>query len=496
MQESAQPNGFSYVLGYYRGMRKFAGMIEKIADDRFGASLAPQTLGTRWETFKGRFARSPFGLAPAGVASGLTDAAGDVTGYVGRATTPVAQFFGGDRVGDAYESAMSDASSAMHNAAGYIRASSDFDDATVPGQPETYGKGTTPEAEGLGAMSTGFRVGGDLAAAYYGLRPGGRIAGVASKGGTVAGASDMVNNGAKGNWAGAAMSGVPLLFGLGSNKIMTGISDAMGYYGSAQNIAQGLKKSSAAPVAYPVYTVQRGDALERIARKHGTTAREIAKLNGIKNLNSILIGQKLRLPPAAPGPAVPAKPVVPAVSAPAPATTNAPTVSAPVLATTNAPAKPAWTPPPLPPGKKPRGMENNNPANLREVGIPWNGLVPGTPKGSFSKFKDMSSGIRAFVRNLISWKTKHNFDNLQQGITRFAPPTENDTAKYIAEVSKRMGIKPDQAVDFTDKPTMHKLVPAMLQQEVGDWYKQIDPAVISNAVESAFTGLKLPAKTK
>ena len=139
-------------------------------------------------------------------------------------------------------------------------------------------------------------------------------------------------------------------------------------------------------------------------------------------------------------------------------------------------------------------MENNNPANMRESGIPWNGRVPGIPMGDFLKFKDMGSGVRALAKNLISWKTKHNFDNLQQGITRFAPPSENDTSKYISAVAKYMGVKPDQTVDFTDKATVHKLVPAMLQQEVGDWSKQIDPAVISNAVESAFAGLKLPKK--
>lgn len=62
-----------------------------------------------------------------------------------------------------------------------------------------------------------------------------------------------------------------------------------------------------APVATPIeetYTVQAGDMLSRIARNHGTTTPELARLNGISDPSLIRVGQKLRLPlpatPAAP----------------------------------------------------------------------------------------------------------------------------------------------------------------------------------------------------
>lgn len=59
-----------------------------------------------------------------------------------------------------------------------------------------------------------------------------------------------------------------------------------------------------APVATPVeetYTVQPGDMLARIARNHGTTTGQLAKLNGISDPSLIRVGQKLRLPlPSAP----------------------------------------------------------------------------------------------------------------------------------------------------------------------------------------------------
>ena len=44
-----------------------------------------------------------------------------------------------------------------------------------------------------------------------------------------------------------------------------------------------------------IYTVRRGDTLSTIANRFGKTVKEIAELNGIKNVNYIYIGQKLRI---------------------------------------------------------------------------------------------------------------------------------------------------------------------------------------------------------
>ena len=44
-----------------------------------------------------------------------------------------------------------------------------------------------------------------------------------------------------------------------------------------------------------IYTVRRGDTLSTIANRFGRTVKEIAELNGIKNVNYIYIGQKLRI---------------------------------------------------------------------------------------------------------------------------------------------------------------------------------------------------------
>lgn len=53
------------------------------------------------------------------------------------------------------------------------------------------------------------------------------------------------------------------------------------------------KKSSSNMVNY---TVRKGDNLANIARRFGTTAQEIARINNLRNKNRISIGQKLKVP--------------------------------------------------------------------------------------------------------------------------------------------------------------------------------------------------------
>ncbi|MBW2649589.1 MAG: LysM peptidoglycan-binding domain-containing protein [Deltaproteobacteria bacterium] len=53
------------------------------------------------------------------------------------------------------------------------------------------------------------------------------------------------------------------------------------------------------PAKYPatsVYVVKRGDILESIATRHGTTIRTLMKANRIKSKNRIYVGQKLKIP--------------------------------------------------------------------------------------------------------------------------------------------------------------------------------------------------------
>ena len=62
------------------------------------------------------------------------------------------------------------------------------------------------------------------------------------------------------------------------------------------------------------YTVRKGDSLERIARRHGTTVTALAKVNGIRTSKVIHPGQRLKLPGK---PAVSSSAVAAATSKPA-----------------------------------------------------------------------------------------------------------------------------------------------------------------------------------
>lgn len=77
-----------------------------------------------------------------------------------------------------------------------------------------------------------------------------------------------------------------------------------------------------APSAEATYTVRRGDALSRIARRLGVTTAALAKANGLRDVNRIFVGQVLTVPGAAtPAPAAPPSPA--ATPAPQPATPSA-----------------------------------------------------------------------------------------------------------------------------------------------------------------------------
>ena len=59
-------------------------------------------------------------------------------------------------------------------------------------------------------------------------------------------------------------------------------------------VGQRLKIPSELPVT--TYRVKRGDKLEKIARSYGTTVGTLVRLNGLKSRNRIYVGQKLKVP--------------------------------------------------------------------------------------------------------------------------------------------------------------------------------------------------------
>ena len=70
---------------------------------------------------------------------------------------------------------------------------------------------------------------------------------------------------------------------------------AAGYdYATVQAKVNELLKGSGSSAA-EYYTVKSGDTLSAIAAKYGTTYQKLAQINGIKNPNIIVVGQRIRV---------------------------------------------------------------------------------------------------------------------------------------------------------------------------------------------------------
>ena len=126
-----------------------------------------------------------------------------------------------------------------------------------------------------------------------------------------------------------------------------------------------------------------------------------------------------------------------------------------------------------------RGLRNNNPLNIRR-GQQWKGLRANQTDKNFAQFESIEYGIRAAFVTLRTYMTKYGIGNISGIIYRWAPPQENDTAKYLGVIHKRTGIAPYHAIRFVDKDKMCALVSAMIFVECG---KEISMQTIRNAYD-------------
>ena len=113
-----------------------------------------------------------------------------------------------------------------------------------------------------------------------------------------------------------------------------------------------------------------------------------------------------------------------------------------------------------------RGLRNNNPGNIRQSGVKYDGEVRPSKDKSFKQFESMAHGYRAMFVLLDAYSRK-GFVTLRQMINRYAPPVENQTDKYLHFVAELAGVAPDDVVDTKDHDTMVKIVSAMSRMENG-----------------------------
>jgi hypothetical protein len=138
----------------------------------------------------------------------------------------------------------------------------------------------------------------------------------------------------------------------------------------------------------------------------------------------------------------------------------------------------------------PRGIRNHNPGNIDRGRDPWRGMAAdqsGDPR--FVCFEGPEWGVRAIVRVLRSYRDRHGLRTVRGIISRWAPPAENPTGRYIAFVCDRLGLDPDEEVDIDEPGLLRTLVRAIIRKECGpgplpegDWYA---PEVIDEGIRRA-----------
>ena len=110
-----------------------------------------------------------------------------------------------------------------------------------------------------------------------------------------------------------------------------------------------------------------------------------------------------------------------------------------------------------------KGLRNHNPGNLRYVpSIAWTGQV-GDDGTGYAVFDTDEHGVRALGHQLQTYLSR-GVNTVASIVSTYAPSSENDTQAYIADVSQRLGVDPNQELDSSALPP---LAAAIIQHENG-----------------------------
>jgi len=130
----------------------------------------------------------------------------------------------------------------------------------------------------------------------------------------------------------------------------------------------------------------------------------------------------------------------------------------------------------------------NNPGNLRNPG-----------GAGFQRFMSSQQGLQAMAGQLGLYYNRDHLDTIGGIVSKYAPPkvndtVENDTAAYIANVSKRTGFGANQQLNLNDPAQLQAVMQAMLVQEQGKAAAGINSQELAQAIAAALKGVTLNAK--
>lgn len=115
----------------------------------------------------------------------------------------------------------------------------------------------------------------------------------------------------------------------------------------------------------------------------------------------------------------------------------------------------------------PRGLRNCNPGNIRSSRSIYKGEIVPSQDPAFRQFRSLDWGYRAIFVLLDTYRTRHGLRTIAQMISRWAPPSENRTERYIRTVCQRTGIPADRDLDTRDRGTMIPVAAAISFVENG-----------------------------
>jgi hypothetical protein len=132
-----------------------------------------------------------------------------------------------------------------------------------------------------------------------------------------------------------------------------------------------------------------------------------------------------------------------------------------------------------------RGVRNNNPCNIRISPSPWEGKVTPSLDDAFEQFDTPEHGIRAAAKLFLTYFREYNLTTIQGLINRWAPPGENNTSSYVAQVSLVVGQQSGLPIDLTNLTTLTNLIVGVIWHENGT--QPYPRALVSTACQDALS---------
>lgn len=95
--------------------------------------------------------------------------------------------------------------------------------------------------------------------------------------------------------------------------------------------------------------------------------------------------------------------------------------------------------------RAPRGIRNNNPGNMKDLGIPWRGMI-GRDRDGFAVFERPEDGLRAMYIDLRTGFERDGENTVEKIIAEWSPDAQR--AAYTKFVAGRLGVWPRQPLEL------------------------------------------------